>query len=101
MPKPLTMLNTIKGPLLENFYPKGWNLSHIDRCCALGLKKLTTPANHWNKDFKAQPVPQMAPPMGLEIARIIELARKQSRKLAMILPVGPVSMYDIAVARLR
>jgi glucosamine-6-phosphate deaminase len=101
MPKPLTMLNTIKGSLLENFYPKGWNLSRIDACCALGLKKLTTPAKHWNNDFKAQSVPEMAPPMGEEIARIIELARKQSRKLAMILPVGPVSMYDIAVRRLK
>ena len=101
MPKPLTMLNTITGSRLENFYPRGWDLAQIDRCCAMGVKKLTTRARHWNKQFKAQSVPQMAPPMGEEIARIIELARKQGRKLAMILPVGPISMYDIAVARLK
>ena len=101
MPKPLTMLNTIRGSLLENFYPRGWSLARIDACCAMGVKKLLTRARHWNKEFKAQSVPEMAPPMGQEIARIIELARKRGRKLAMILPVGPVSMYDVAVARLK
>jgi glucosamine-6-phosphate deaminase len=101
MPKPLTMLNTIEGSRLEGFYPRGWDLKLIDRCCALGVRTLTTPAHHWNKLFKAQAVPEMAPPMGEEIARVIEMARKHGRKLAMILPVGPVSMYDVAVARLK
>ncbi len=95
------MLNTIKGSPLEGFYPSGWNLARIDACCTMGLKKLITPAKHWHLEFKARSVPQMARPMGEEIARVIELARKQSRKLAMILPVGPVSMYDVAVARLK
>jgi glucosamine-6-phosphate deaminase len=101
MLKPLTMLNTIKGSLLESFYPRGWDLARMDRCCAMGAKKLTTRGRHWNSGFRAQSVPEMAPPMGLEIARVIEQSRKQRRNLAMILPVGPVSMYDVAVARLK
>src|SRR5436305_457278 len=44
MPRSLSMLNTIKGSQLENFYPKGWDLQRIDRCCAMNLKQLTTPA---------------------------------------------------------
>ena len=44
MAKTLTMLNTIKGSLLEGFYPKGWDLKRIDACCAMGLKRATKPA---------------------------------------------------------
>jgi glucosamine-6-phosphate deaminase len=101
MTEPLTMLNTIDGSLLEHFYPRGWDLAKIDHCCALGAKKIVKPAKHWHPDFRAQAVKEMALPMGLEIARVIEKARKGKRHLAMILPVGPVSMYAIAVKKLR
>jgi glucosamine-6-phosphate deaminase len=97
----LSMLNTVEGSLLERFYPPGWDLKRIDWCCAIGVKKLIQRDKHWHDDFRAQAVKEMAPPMGLEIARVIEQARKQRRKLAMILPVGPVSMYKIAVERLK
>jgi glucosamine-6-phosphate deaminase len=99
--KPLTMLNTIDGSLLEGFYPRGWDLRKMDACCALGVKKLLKPAPHWHPNFRAHAVSEMARPMGLEIARVIENARKSGRKLAMILPVGPVSMYAVAVRRLK
>ena len=42
MPKSLTMLNTIKGSLIESFYPKGWDLRKIDKCCAMGLQTFLT-----------------------------------------------------------
>jgi glucosamine-6-phosphate deaminase len=101
MPKPLTMLNTIRGSMLEGFYPRGWDLVRIDRCCALTLKQLTTRARHWHRNFKAIPVDEIATPMGDAIADVIEQTRKQSRKLAIILPVGPVVMYKQVVRRLR
>ena len=98
------MLNTIRGSLIESFYPKGWHLERIDRCCDMGLKRLTTPARHWNKDFRAAAVKDVAAmdrAMGDAIADQIEQTRNQGRKLAIILPVGPMGMYKRVVERLR
>jgi glucosamine-6-phosphate deaminase len=104
MPKTLTMLNTIRGSLIEGFYPKRWDLKRIDRCCDMGLKRVTTPARHWNRQFKAVPtrsVAEMDRQMGDAIADQIEQTRKEGRELAIILPVGPMGMYKTVVARLK
>src|SRR5436305_14319541 len=104
MPKSLTMLNTIRGSLIESFYPKGWDLRRIDKCCGLGLKAVTTPAKHWNGDFKPVPVADVAEMdkrMGDAIAHQIEQTRKERRGLAIILPVAPMGMYKTAVERLK
>src|SRR5437870_1989473 len=96
MPKPLNLLNTIKGSLLENFYPRGWDLRRIDACCAMGLKKITTPAKHWHQDFSpvvVRDVKEMDRLMGDAIADQIEQTRAAGQKLAIILPVGPMGMY--------
>ena len=37
MAKTINLFTTIKGSLLEHFYPAGWDLRKMDRCCALGL----------------------------------------------------------------
>ena len=47
----IDLINTIKGSLLEGFYPRGWDLKKIDRCCEMGAKKLTTPSKWWNEEF--------------------------------------------------
>lgn len=104
MPKTLTMLNTIRGSLIEGFYPKGWDLKRIDACCDMGLKRVTTPARHWNGQFKPVPtrsVAEMDRRMGDAIADQIEQTRTQGRELAIILPVGPMGMYKTVVARLK
>src|SRR5687768_7542296 len=101
MPQRLSMLNTIRGSQLEGFYPRGWDLRAIDACCAMSMKQLTTPAKHWHREFKAKPVGTIAEPMGNAIADEIERTRRRERKLAIILPVGPVSMYETVVRRLR
>ena len=104
MPKTLTMLNTIRGSLIEGFYPKGWDLKRIDACCDMGLKRVTTPARHWNGQFKPVPtrsVAEMDRRMGDAIADQIEQTRKEGRELAIILPVGPMGMYKTVVARLK
>src|ERR1700724_2429547 len=97
MPKTLTLLNTLKGSLLENFYPRGWDLRRIDDCCAMGPKKLLKRARHWDADFKPDPVAtvkEMDRAMGDAIADQIEQTRGQGWKLALILPVGPMGMYE-------
>ena len=104
MPQSLTMLNTLRGSLVENFYPRGWDLLKIDRCCAMGLKKVTTPARHWNEGFKpvaVSSVDEMDRRMGDAIVDQIEQTRKAGRPLAIILPVGPMGMYKTVVSRLK
>jgi glucosamine-6-phosphate deaminase len=102
--KPLTMMSTIKGSLLENFYPKGWDLKRIDNCCAMGLKRVLTPGKHWNKNFKpvtVKDVADMDVRMGNAIADQIEQTRKAGKELAIILPVGPMGMYATVVKRIK
>jgi glucosamine-6-phosphate deaminase len=101
MSKSLNMMNTIRGSRLEGFYPRGWDLKRIDACCAMTLKQLTAPAKHWHRDFKAIPVDAISEPMGNAIAVEIERTRHRGQKLAIILPVGPVNMYETVVRRLR
>lgn len=96
----ITMLSTIKGSLIESFYPKGWDLEKIDRICSLPPETIEEPQPWWNEDFK--PVScdgqeEFDMKMGYEIARVIEDYQKQERELAMILPVGPMGMYRWAV----
>src|SRR5687767_15878141 len=95
MAKKIDLIGTIKGSLLEDFYPRGWDLKKIDRCCEMGLKKLTTPGKWWNGEFLPRAVADVAEMdrrMGDEIADQIESTRREGRKLAIILPVGPMGM---------
>ena len=104
MPKAINMMTTIKGSLLEGFYPRGWNLAKLDRCCTLGLKGVTKRAKFWNKDFSplaVKNVAEMDVRMGNAIADEIESTRKAGRELAIILPVGPMGMYKTVVERLK
>jgi glucosamine-6-phosphate deaminase len=98
--KNLTMLNTIKGSLLEGFYPKGWDLKRFDRCCDLGLAGVTKPGKWWAKDFKpvvVRDVAEMDRRMGEAIASEILTTRKRGQELALILPVGPMGMYKTVI----
>jgi glucosamine-6-phosphate deaminase len=100
----INLLTTLQGSLLENFYPRGWDLKRIDDCCGMGLKKITARAQHWNKDFKpvvVKDVKEMDRKMGDAIADQIQQTRKRGQKLAIILPVGPMGMYKTVVKRIR
>jgi glucosamine-6-phosphate deaminase len=102
--KALDMSNTIKHSLLEDFYPRGWNLKRIDACCGLGLKKVLARAKHWNDAFKpvtVSDVTEMDRRMGDAIADQIESTARAGRRLAIILPVGPMGMYKTVVARVK
>ncbi|MBI1368106.1 MAG: glucosamine-6-phosphate isomerase [Planctomycetes bacterium] len=104
MARKLDFMSTVKGSLLEGFYPKGWDLKKIDACCAMGPGKLLKGARHWHKDFKAKPVEsvqEMDKKMGDAIADRIERAKRKKIRMAMILPVGPMGMYKQVVKRLR
>ncbi len=104
MAKTLNLMNTLKGSLVEHFYPAGWDLRKMDRCCALGLKGVMKRRREWDVDFKPVPVKdvgEMDVRMGNAIADQIEGTRKAGKKLAIVLPVGPMGMYATVVKRLK
>ena len=88
----MDFMSTVQGSLLENFYPPGWDMQRIDACCEKGSQK----EDFWHPDF----VPVACPDihdfdtyMGHEIALQVRETYEHGRKLAIILPVGPMGMY--------
>ena len=39
--------STVKGSLLEGFYPKGWDMSNIDECCSHATEEITVKQDFW------------------------------------------------------
>lgn len=104
MPKRLDMLSTIKGSLLEPFYPRGWDLRRMDKCAGMSREQLLKPARHWNAQFKpvvVRDVADMDKRMGDAIADEIERTARKGKPLALILPVGPMGMYKQVIKRIR
>ncbi|MBB6733887.1 glucosamine-6-phosphate isomerase [Cohnella zeiphila] len=97
-------LTTSKGSLLEHFLPAGWDLRKIDACCSLPPEKIGERQPFWNEGFEpvgcgsTQDLDTM---MGHEIALQIRRTRDEGRKLALILPAGPMGMYKWTVYFLR
>ena len=104
MAKGLTLINTIKGSLLEDFYPAGWDLAKIDRLMDAGPEALQTRHKWWHKDFapvRCDTQADFEVMMGHEIAAAIRKARDADKPLAVIFPVGPMGMYRWAVYFLK
>ena len=100
----MDFLSTVKGSMLENFYPAGWDMAKIDACCSNPPETIEERQSFWHKDFKlkaADNVSEFDMILGHEIAMEIKTCREEGRKLAMILPVGPMGMYKWAVFFLK
>lgn len=92
----INLLSTIKGSMLESFFPAAWDLEQWDACVAEKPEAIFDRQNHWHPDFKlrmAEDIPDFNVMMGHELALEITRCRRESRKLALILPVGPMGMY--------
>ena len=92
----MDFLSTVKGSLLEGFYPAGWDFKKIDECCSHAPEEATVRQDFWHPDF--QPIPcgnvsEFDMMMGHEIAIQIKRARDDGKKLILILPAGPMGMY--------
>ena len=75
--------NTVKGSLMENFYPKGWDMERIDRCCSHRPQEITDRQSFWNKDFnpvQCDSLEEFDVKMGHEIANEIKQANKRIKK---------------------
>lgn len=100
----INLISTLKGSLLEGFFPAGWNLAKIDACCANAPESITQPQPWWHKKFSPIACDTLADFdtfMGHEIALRIANAREEGKKIALILPVGPMGMYRWAVYFLK
>ncbi|MFD0712915.1 glucosamine-6-phosphate isomerase [Paenibacillus sp. GCM10027626] len=100
----MNFLSTCKGSLMESFFPQGWDLAKIDQCASGSKADFYLRQPHWHEGF--QPVPcesleQFNAYMGHEIAWTIKEARDRGEKLALILPVGPMGMYQWTVYFLK
>ncbi len=96
----MDFLSTVEGSLLENFYPKGWDMKRIDECCEKGVAR----ESFWNDGFtpvECTSLSDFDTYMGHEIALQIKKSRDAGEKLAIILPVGPMGMYKWAVYFLK
>ena len=70
----MDFMSTVKGSLLDGFYPKGWDMAKIDACCEKGVAR----ENFWNKDFTpiaCDNIYDFDTLMGHEIAQEIKNAR--------------------------
>ena len=102
----MDFMSTVKGSLLEGFFPAGWDLAKFDECCKCSENpaSILERQSFWNKDFspiECENVYDFDMMMGHEIALSIKNARDGGYKLAMILPVGPMGMYRWAVYFLK
>ncbi len=92
----INLLTTIKGSMLEGFYPEGWKLDRIDQCCSLDPKQVGKPEPFWDPDFKTVPAKSIEDfdiLMGHEIAVRIRSAKETGKEIVFIFPVGPMGMY--------
>ncbi len=96
--------STVKGSLLEGFYPAGWDMEKIDKCCSNAPEQIYERQEFWNKDFSpimCNDVKDFDVMMGHEIANEIKKANERKQKIMFILPVGPMGMYKWAVYFLK
>jgi glucosamine-6-phosphate deaminase len=100
----IDLLTTLKGSLLEGFFPAGWDLARMDALAALPPASALSRAPHWHPAFEPVPaddVRDLEVVMGLEIATLILETREAGKELLLVLPVGPMGMYRWVVTLLR
>jgi len=100
----MDLITTIKGSLLENFFPAGWDMKKIDKCCSNPPEGIMERQRWWNRNFSPVPcgtLEEFNAKMGHEIAMEICAAREAGKRLVLILPVGPMGMYEWIVYFLK
>ena len=99
----MNLMDTIKGSLLENFFPAGWDLAKMDACIGTPENVLER-QSHWNEGFQPVMCDNLSDfdvLMGHEIAMQIKKTKDEGRKVIFILPVGPMGMYKWVVYFLK
>jgi len=92
----MDLLSTIKGSLLEGFFPAGWDLAKIDACCSHAPDEISQRQSWWNAAFEPVSCADLAEfevKMGHEVALEIRRTSEAGKELVLILPVGPMGLY--------
>lgn len=100
----MDLLSTIKGSNMEHYFPEGWDLKKINECCSHGPQEVMERQSFWHEGFAPVECDNditFGMMMGHEIAHTIRQAKEKGKKLALILPVGPMGMYRWAVYFLK
>src|SRR5437588_1002651 len=100
----MDLISTLKGSMMEGFFPAGWDLGKIDRLAAQPPEACRQRQSWWNERFEpvaCSTVEDFDTFMGHEIALEIHKARQAAQAIAFILPVGPMGRYRWAVYFLR
>lgn len=100
----IDLCSTLKGSLLEGFFPAGWDLARMDACCSNPPESILDRQPWWNAEFEpvaCETLSDFDMMLGHEIAMTIYRSREAGRKLILILPVGPMGMYRWAVYFLK
>jgi glucosamine-6-phosphate deaminase len=100
----MNFIDTQQGTLMENFFPAGWDLAKIDQICSHPAVAIMERQAFWHPDFSPVMCDQIQDfdmMLGHEIALEIKQAAREGRKLALILPAGPMGMYKWAVYFLK
>ena len=100
----MNLLTTLSGSMMEGFFPRGWDLSRIDACCAHPAHSVGDRQPWWHEKFTpvaCATLDDFDVMLGHEIALTIRRCREAGREAALILPVGPMGMYRWAVYFLK
>ncbi len=92
----MNLITTIRGSMLEGFFPAGWDLAKIDRLASGTPQDFVRREPWWNPRFElvgCDSYGDFDTFMGHEIAQAIRRTRDAGRPLILILPVGPMGMY--------
>jgi glucosamine-6-phosphate deaminase len=100
----MNLISTLRGSLLDGFFPAGWDLAKIDRLVGDDPADLPKREKWWHAAFEpvaCTSVGDFDTYMGHEIAHAVLRARQAEKPLILILPVGPMGMYRWAVYFLK
>ena len=92
----INLLTTIKGSMLEGFFPAGWDLEKIEECCSHKPDRIFKRESWWHSDYSivsCDSVEDFGTLMGHEIAMEIKKTKDAGKDIVFILPVGPMGMY--------
>src|SRR5207302_5154776 len=48
----MNLISTLRGSLMENYFPAGWDLAKIDKLAAISGKDLTARKAWWHAEFE-------------------------------------------------
>ncbi len=92
----LNLLSTLKGSLLEGFFPKGWDLAAFDSICSRPPAEASAREPWWHECFspvRCETLADFDTYMGHEIALRIKLAAEAGPKICLFLLVGLMGGY--------